>query len=90
MTGENFDKKTSIELTVGHLLVLWNIAANRLSELHIAEKFTAEEKRAIWVFEDLCEQELINQRIEGRPAQEWDALIKRALEYVQSLPVEFL
>ena len=86
---ENLDKKISIELSIGHLLVLWDILANKTGD-DLREKFSEEEVRAIWSLEDSCEKQLISAGITSKPEDEWNALIKRALEHTKTLPVEFL
>ncbi len=90
MTNENLDKQISVKMTLGHLLVVWNVIANKVSESLLNKEFTEEEKRAIWILEDLCENELIKNKIEALPQEEWDGLIAKGLEHVKSLPVDLL
>jgi hypothetical protein len=90
MSGEDLTKEASIKLSVGHLLIVWDILSNKLSGSPINNMFTEEEKRAIWALEDLCEQELVNNGITSKPEKEWNQLIGRATEFVKTIPAEFL
>ena len=90
MSDDNLNKSVSINLPVGHLIIIWHVLSNRLSDTNYEDKFTEEEKRALWALEDLCEQELIINKITSRPEKEWNELIDRANELVKTLPVEFL
>lgn len=90
MTDDNLVKEATIKLPVGHLIIVWDVLSNKLLELQKSDGFTEEEKRAIWALEDLCEKELINNKITGRPENEWNELIDRAREFVKTIPVEFL
>ncbi len=87
---EELSKEVSVELSVGHLLVIWNVLSNKLSGLNFNEEFTDEEKRALWALEDICEKSLIKNKITTMPEDEWDELIQKALKHVKALPVEFL
>ena len=90
MSDLDLNKVATVNLPIGHLLIIWDILSNKLSGSPINENFSEEEKRAIWAFEDLCEQQLINNGITGKPEKEWDQLIKIAKKFVKNIPAEFL
>jgi hypothetical protein len=90
MDNEGLDKPATLYLPVGHLLVVWDILSNRLSETPYKDEFTEEEKRAIWALEDLCEKELVRNGFGARPEEQWNKLINQATEFVKTIPVEFL
>ncbi len=90
MSNEDLSKPVSIILPVGHLIIVWDILANKLAGAPANEMFTAEEKRAVWALQDLCEYLLIENGTTSRPAPEWSALIQRATEFVKTIPAEFL
>ncbi|GAB2198952.1 hypothetical protein [Sessilibacter sp. MAH4] len=90
MCQDQFDKNTSINLSLGHLIVLWNLISDKLSGTPQNETFSEEEKRAIWALEDLCEKELLAHGYGAKPYEEWDSLIAKAKEYCKALPAEFL
>lgn len=90
MSNEDLTRKANIELSIGHLLVIWDVLSTKLSESGCLNAVTEEEKRAIWTLEDRCEEVLLQHGITGRPQIEWDALIDEARAYVKSLPVDFL
>jgi len=90
MCQDQFDKDASIKLSVGHLIVLWNLISDKLSGSPLNEEFIEEEKRAIWALEDLFEKELLAHGYGAKPSEEWDSLIAKAKEYCKALPAEFL
>ena len=90
MTQEDFDKEATIKVSIGHLILLWNLLSDKLSCEPLNKNFTEEEKRAIWALEDLCENELVKHDYGEKPAEEWDALINKAREFCKALPAEFL
>jgi hypothetical protein len=90
MDNEGLDKPATLNLPVGHLLVVWDVLSNRLTETPYKDEFSEEEKRAIWALEDLCEKELVRKGFVGRPEAEWNNLMNKAVEFVKAIPVEFL
>ena len=90
MNNKDLTKPTTLNLPAGHLLVVWDILANRLSDTPYKDEFTEEEKRAIWALEDLCENELIRNGFTERPEKEWDQLMKEATTFVKTIPADFL
>ena len=79
-----------IQLSAGHLLVVWDVLANKVTETGFVDALTDEEKRAIWALQDLCERGLIDAGIAARPQDEWEALMQEARDHVKSVPVECL
>jgi hypothetical protein len=90
MDKTGLNKQATLNLPVGHLLVVWDVLSNRLPETPYKKEFSEEEKRAIWALEDLCERELARQGFGARPKEEWDQLMGQATEFVKTIPAEFL
>lgn len=90
MDHEELNKPATLHLPIGHLLVVWDVLSNRLSETTYKDVFTEEEKRAIWALEDLCENELVRNGLGARPEQEWSKLMSQATEFVKTISAEFL
>ena len=87
---KELDNKISTELTLGHLLVLWDILANKVTGDELRKKFNDAELRAIWSFQDKCEETLVLSRVTSMPETEWNELMQKALIHTKTLPVEFL
>ncbi|WP_428001310.1 hypothetical protein [Acidovorax sp.] len=90
MSNENFAKETSLKLTTGHLLVVWDVLANKLSGSPYMDNLSEEERRAIWALQDLCERELVDNGLSAHPEAVWNELVRAATEHVKNIPVEFL
>jgi hypothetical protein len=90
MSEDNLKTVASIDLSAGHLLVVWDILANRLSGSTIVNVLTEEERMAIWAMEDICEEKLKEIGFSSRPQPDWEALMANARAHVRTLPVEFL
>jgi hypothetical protein len=90
MSDINLAEKAAIELSVGHLLLVWHVLSDKLSGSPLNEAFSEEEKRAIWALEDLCEDALTASGVTSKPQNEWDRLIDMAREHVKTISVEFL
>ena len=80
----------SVEMSVGHLVVIWDILARRLSDPAGNATFSDDEKRAIWAMEDLVENTVMAKVVDARPDLDWDDLIACATTYIRTLPVDFL
>ena len=90
MEKEKLNTQAMLNLPIGHLLIVWDVLSNRLSDTNYKDKFTDEEIRAIWALEDLCERELVKNGFDSRPQKDWDHLIEQATEFVKTIPVEHL
>jgi hypothetical protein len=90
MPNEDLNKEVNLKISIGHLLVIWDILSNKLSGKPLNTDFTEDEKRAIWALEDACEKKIVKSGIKARPEKEWNQLIERATKQVKTLPVEFL
>jgi hypothetical protein len=90
MSAETLTNEAVLKLSVGHLLSVWEILANKLSGTPFLDALDQDEKRAVWALEDLCEKALVENGISSLPAPEWDKLVQKAKEHVRSIPVEFL
>ena len=80
----------STDLTLGHVLVLWEILSNNESFENLRDKFSEDEARAIWAFQDKCENELTKLGIGSKPEEEWNEIFQKALEHIRTLSVEFV
>ncbi len=90
MEAEDFSKETSIKITLGHLLLVWEVMSDKFSDLQSYGNLSDEEKRAIWGLADLLENSLAENGITEKPQAEWAALINRAKEFMKTVPVDFL
>lgn len=90
MTNDDLTQETTVRLSAGHLLVVWDVLANKVTETGFVDALTEEEKRAIWALQDLCERGLIDAGIAARPQAKSEAVMQAAREHVKSVPVEVL
>ena len=90
MNQDDLTKDATIQLSAGHLLVVWDVLANKATESGLIDALTEEERRAIWALQDLCERSLTDAGICAKPETEWETLMKAAREHVKTVPVEFL
>ena len=88
--NENLKEKVSVGVTLGHLLALWQLMSDKISGEPINNNFTETEKRVIWAFQDICENELEKNSITVKPENEWNQLIEKAHAHVRTLNVEYL
>jgi len=86
----DLNKSITVEITLGHLLFIWNIISTKLSGSPLNDNFTEEEKKAIWALEDLLESSLVANDVTELPQAEWEQLISKAANHINSLPVGFL
>lgn len=71
MSDEDLSIETTVQISLGHLLMIWDLMEKKLAGAPLNEAFTAEEKRAIWALEDLFEKALVSNGITGRHQLEW-------------------
>lgn len=90
MEKVDLSEKSSIELTNGHLLLVWHVLSEKLSGLNQYKELSENEIRAVWALEDICEKRLVNNGITTMPKDEWEKLIENAAIHVSKLPVEYL
>jgi hypothetical protein len=90
MNVEDFAKEVSVKITLGHLLLSWEVMSNKFSDLISNESFSEDERRALWGLADLLEKTLVENGIDGRPQAEWERLISQTRQYIRSVPVDFL
>ena len=90
MDAEDFSKETSIKITLGHLLLAWEVLSDKFSDLQSHNNLSEEERRAILGLADLLENSLAENGVNGKPQAEWAALISKAKEYMKTVPVDFL
>ncbi len=89
MNTDDLAKEVSVKLSVGHLLLVWDVLANKLAGSPVLDTYGPEEQRAIWVLQDLCELALEENGVIPRPEADWNRLIQAAREHVKHIPVEF-
>lgn len=87
---EDFSKETSIKISLGHLLLAWEVMSNKFSDLQSYSSLSEEERKAIWGLADLLENSLLENGVDGKPPAEWEALINKAKEFMKTVPVDFL
>ncbi|WP_269539056.1 hypothetical protein [Cerasicoccus fimbriatus] len=88
--NENLAQSTSLEITLAHLLVLRELASDKLAGTPLNLNFSEIEKKAIWILEDVIDQKLMDLKIESRPAKDWDELTSRAAKHLETQPCDFL
>jgi len=90
MSNQNLASESSLKLSVGHLLAVWDVLSNKLSGTLFMDSLSEDEKRAVWALQDLCERALLERGISSLPAPEWEALVDAAKKHVRDIPVDFL
>jgi hypothetical protein len=83
-------KNTKIRISTGHLLVIWDVIANKLSGSSFMDTLSEEERRGLWALQDLSEAQIAKLGIEPRPENEWELIMVAARKHVRTIPVEFL
>lgn len=81
-------KNTKIRLSTGHLLVLWDVIANKLSGSPFLDNLSEEERRALWALQDLSEAQILKIGIEPKPEKEWELMMAAARKHVRTISVE--
>ena len=89
MNTDDLGKEVPVKLSVGHLLLVWDVLANKLAGSPVLDTYGAEEQRAIWALQDLCELTLEENGITPRPEADWNRLMQAAREHVKQMPIEF-
>jgi len=86
----NLKKSTKIRLSTGHLLVLWDVIANKLSGSPFIDTLNEEERRALWALQDFSEAQILKLGIGPKPETEWKTMMAAARRHVGTFPVEFV
>lgn len=89
MSDEDLSNEATVQISLGHMLLVREIISNKLSG-SFNDNFTEEEKRAIWALEDLFDDALIKNGITARPQLEWEELVNKAREFIKTVPVDYL
>jgi hypothetical protein len=89
MTPKDFAKQTPVSISAGHLLVLWDVLANKLVGSKFFDTLGEEEKIALWAAQDLFEHLLDEIGFSSKPAEEWERLMEAARAHARQLPVEY-
>ena len=89
MNNDGLNKLATLQLPIGHLLVVWDVLANKIPDTNYKNIFAEEEKIAIWALEDICENELEKNGFGARPKEQWDQLMEQATVFVKSIPTGF-
>jgi hypothetical protein len=90
METEDLSKETTVKITLGHLLLAWEVLSDKFSDLRSCGNLSEEEMRAIWGLADLLEKTLIGNGVSGRSQEEWKSLVSRATDFIRSVPADFL
>jgi hypothetical protein len=67
MTTEDLTTEVPLKISLGHLLLVWDILANKLPGSPVLEDIGDDEQRAMAALQDLCENTLQANGIAGRP-----------------------
>jgi hypothetical protein len=89
LTMADLSKKVPLNLSLGHLLVVWEILSNKLPGSPFFEALGAEEQRALFALQDLSDRVLLENGISALPMEEWDRLVQSAREHVASIPIDY-
>jgi hypothetical protein len=89
MTTEALTTEVPLKISVGHLLLVWDILANRLAGLPVLETLGDEEQRAMAALQDLCENTLQANGFAARPKADWDRLLRAARAHVRGISIEY-
>jgi hypothetical protein len=87
--NRDLNGEVALKLSVGHLLLVWEVLANKLAGSPVLETYGEEERRAIWALQDLCENALQAYGVVPRPKADWDRLLQAARDHVKHIPVEY-
>ena len=87
---EAMNRELTVDLTVGHVLVLWDLLQGKLSQLHKTHELSDGEKRALWALEDICEESLISAGYSSLPPSDWEDVVKEARKYAESIPADYV
>ena len=90
MRPEDLSKEVAVKITLGHLLLAWEVLSDKFSDLRSNGTLSEEEMRSIWGLADLLEKALIDNGIAGRSQDEWISLISKAKDFIKNIPVDFL
>ncbi len=90
MSDDNLKNEINLQLSAGHLLVVWDVLANRLADSSFMKELPEDEQRSLWALQDICEEKLAENGFSARPQDEWGQLMELAREQVRSIPIEFL
>jgi hypothetical protein len=89
MTTEDLTREVPLKISLGHLLLVWDILANKLAGSPVLEDLGDDEQRAMAALQDLCENTLQANGIAGRPKADWDRLLQAAKTHVRRMPIEY-
>lgn len=90
MKSEELSKVVSVQIPLGHVLLVLETLSNKFSDLRSNDKLSEEERKAIWGLADLFEVALVENGFSDRPQAEWEALVDSSKEFIKSIPVDFL
>jgi hypothetical protein len=81
-------KEVSPKMPLSLALVLWDIVANKLQQSTLDRSLSEDERRGIWVFQDLLER-CLEEEGQIAPSSAFDALLRKALEQIKQMPVKY-
>ena len=90
MSERSFDNVVSLKLTLGHVLVLWDLLQGKLAQVSTTQELGPGQTRALWAFEDICERALIANGLSSRPDKEWSKIVGAAEKFAESIPADYV
>lgn len=90
MNTDDFCKQVTLKITVGHLLLAWQVMTDKFSSLQSFDTLSEDERRAIWGLSDLLERALIDVGVSEYSQAGWEALVREARTFINAVPVDFL
>jgi hypothetical protein len=81
----DWQRKLQLAAGTGHLLVVWDILANRVSQSTLLDMLSEKERSALWLLQDLFESALVESGIRPCPQEAWNKLLKEATEQIPDL-----
>jgi hypothetical protein len=88
-SNEDLTQAVTLEMSLGHVIVMWEVLANKLSTSALSSALRPEELRSLRAAQDLFERSIAAHGITPRPQMEWDQLVSSACEHVARLPIEY-
>lgn len=89
MPDENLEKEIPLTITIGRLLLIREILANKLAGSSVLDTYDDDEQRSVGALQDLCDVALQANGFGSRPKDDRNRLIQAARERVRHIPLEF-
>lgn len=79
----DLDEKVSIDLTLGHLILIWETLSSKIACDPYNKDLSEIEKKIVWALEDICEDRLADLKCGPMPEKEWEALLEKARNHIK-------